>query len=34
MRIEQTFQVASPPEEVFDYLTNPSNARADVEDAG
>ena len=28
MRIEQTFHVARPPEEVFDYLTNPSNLRA------
>ena len=27
MRIEQTLHVASPPEEVFDYLTNPSNLR-------
>ena len=27
MRIEQTFEVASPPEKVFDYLTNPSNLR-------
>ena len=28
MRIEQTFQVAKPPEKVFDYLTDPSNLRA------
>jgi len=27
LRIEQTFEVASPPEKVFDYLTNPSNLR-------
>ena len=27
MRIEQTFNVASPPEAVFDYLTNPANLR-------
>jgi len=28
VRIEQTFQVAKPPEKVFDYLTDPSNLRA------
>ena len=28
MRIEQTFQVARPPEEVFDYVTTPSNLQA------
>lgn len=28
VRIEQTIDVARPPEEVFDYLTNPSNLRA------
>ena len=27
MRIEQTFQVASSPEAVFDYMTNPENLR-------
>jgi uncharacterized protein YndB with AHSA1/START domain len=25
MRIEQTFDVARPPESVFDYMTNPAN---------
>jgi uncharacterized protein YndB with AHSA1/START domain len=28
MRIEQTFHVARPPEEVFDYVTTPSNLQA------
>jgi uncharacterized protein YndB with AHSA1/START domain len=27
MRIEQTFSVASPPESVFDYMTDPANLR-------
>jgi len=27
MRIEQSFHVASPPEAVFDYLTNPARLR-------
>jgi uncharacterized protein YndB with AHSA1/START domain len=27
MRIEQTFEVARPPESVFDYVTNPANLR-------
>lgn len=27
MRIEQTFTVASAPESVFDYMTNPANLR-------
>jgi uncharacterized protein YndB with AHSA1/START domain len=27
MRIEQTFEVARPPESVFDYMTNPANLR-------
>ncbi|HEX6701348.1 MAG TPA: SRPBCC family protein [Gaiellaceae bacterium] len=25
MRVEQTFSVRRPPEDVFDYLTNPAN---------
>jgi len=28
VRIEQTFHVARPPEEVFDYVTTPSNLQA------
>jgi carbon monoxide dehydrogenase subunit G len=28
MRIEQTFEVACPPEAVFDYMTNPANLQA------
>ena len=27
MRIEQTFHVARPPQDVFDYVTTPSNLR-------
>jgi uncharacterized protein YndB with AHSA1/START domain len=27
MRIEQTFEVAAPPEAVFDYMTSPANLR-------
>jgi uncharacterized protein YndB with AHSA1/START domain len=25
MRVEQTFRVAAPPEQVFDYMTDPAN---------
>ena len=28
MRIDQTFEVARPPEAVFDYMTNPANLQA------
>ena len=34
MRIAETFHVASSPERVFDYMTDPANLRelADVQD--